>query len=192
MAATGRTPAKRRAPDTDRPRVRTYEATMDYVRAEDFQDEAAREAGGDHVQLPAPEDEDLAAREDLRELVGRRRDRSPTEIPPVEPADVTGVSAEVGLQRLSGKTSFAQLKHTCPLLVLHRHGPSPPGAHREHHQPHQDDRPNPEAPHGRSPPSQQGRQGDPPRGTRGKERRRRGIKRAALHPRHHHNGPSVG
>ncbi len=87
----------------DRPRIRTYEATMDYNRAEELQEEAEQEAEGALLHLSSPADEDDTAREDLRELVGRRRDPPTPNVPALPQVDTTGVAASVGLQRLSGK-----------------------------------------------------------------------------------------
>ena len=76
---------------------------MDYAEAGNLRDLASREAAGMEEDLGEPRDEDDAAREELRQLVGRRRDPAPPQDAPLEPADVTGVSSGVALQRLSGK-----------------------------------------------------------------------------------------
>ena len=76
---------------------------MDYVEAGRLQELADREAHGSEVLLDPPEDEDDTAREELRQLVGRRRDAPPRDLPPLDPVDTTDIAAGVGLQRLSGK-----------------------------------------------------------------------------------------
>ncbi len=76
---------------------------MDYGQAEDLRVVAEREARGEQVDLEDPPEDDAAAREELRELVGRRRDHPAPHVPPAEPVDVTNVPTAVGLQRMSGK-----------------------------------------------------------------------------------------
>ncbi len=62
---------------------------MEYGEAEDLANAARREAEGIHEPLETPEDEDLAAREELRLLVGRRPD------PPTPPRPAAGIPPNV-------------------------------------------------------------------------------------------------
>ncbi len=87
---------------------------MVYDDAEEFQQEAEREATGQMAQLPPHEDEDDEAREELRALVRRRRDPPPEEPDLPEPLDVTPMSLTRGLQELAGKSYLSN----CPVYVL--------------------------------------------------------------------------
>ncbi len=81
---------------------------MDYYEAEDLQEQAEREAGGQEEHLEPPPEEEDAAREELRQLVGTRADPQADDVPPMERPDLSGRSTADGLQNIAGK---------CPIPV---------------------------------------------------------------------------
>ncbi len=80
---------------------------MEYGEAEELLQLARREAEGHEEPMDPPEDEDDAAREELRALVGRRADPpTPAHLDTGIPADVSNLPTPEALQTLRGKCRY--------------------------------------------------------------------------------------
>ncbi len=80
---------------------------MEYGEAEELLHVAQREAGGHEEPMEPLEDEDSAAREELRLLVGRRVDPpTPTRHEADIPSDVSRLPTPAALQALRGKRTY--------------------------------------------------------------------------------------